>query len=81
MKINYKKIQNYIDRAAKIFDKYPREYFAFLFFLVFGLFLIYKVFYYTIIEYDFYRNLADRQQKSETSIPVTRGNIYSNNEK
>lgn len=81
MKINYKQIKIYIDKSLKIFDKYPREYFAFLFFLLFWIFLIYKVFYYTIIEYDFYRHLADRQQKSETSIPVTRWNIYSNNEK
>jgi cell division protein FtsI/penicillin-binding protein 2 len=72
MKINYKKIKIYTDKFVKIFDKYPREYFAFLFFLMCGLFLIYKVFYYTVLNYDFYKSMADNQQKSETSIPVTR---------
>lgn len=80
MKINYKKIKIYTDKFVKIFDKYPREYFAFLFFLMCGLFLIYKVFYYTVLNYDFYKSMADNQQKSETSIPVTRWNIYSNND-
>lgn len=79
--MKYKKFKQEIDKFLKIFDKYPREYFAFLFFLLFWIFLIYKAFYYTIVEYNFYKGLADRQQKSATSIPVTRWNIYSNNEK
>ncbi|MDD4151992.1 MAG: penicillin-binding transpeptidase domain-containing protein, partial [Candidatus Gracilibacteria bacterium] len=69
------------DKYLQIFDKYPREYFVFIFFFIFAVVIISKVFDYTVSKYSFYKDLADRQQKTQTSIPVTRGSIYSNNDK
>ncbi len=66
-----------LDNFLKIFDKYPRVYYVFGFFIVFLLLIISKVFSYTVVNYDFYKDLADKQQIWEVKIPVTRWNIYS----
>lgn len=82
IKPNFMKIRKInFDKYLQIFDKYPREYFVFIFFFIFATIIILKVFDYTVSRYDFYKNLADRQQKTQTSIPVTRWSIYSNNDR
>jgi len=49
-----------------------------MFFLAF-LIIISKVFSYTVLNYDYYKNLALKQQIWKVEIPVTRWNIYTEN--
>lgn len=65
------------DKFFNLFDVYPREYFVIGFFLLFSFFIISTVFSYTVVNNEFYKWLADKQQLSEVKIPVTRGTIYS----
>lgn len=48
-----------------------------MFFFLFFLYIIWNIFAYTVLSYDFYRWLADKQQISTQKVPVTRGAIYS----
>lgn len=48
----------------------------FFFFFLFAV-LIWKMFSYTVLNYDFYTKLADKQQIWTFSVPVNRGLIYS----
>lgn len=73
----HKKYNNYIEDFLKIFDKYPREYIMLAFFVIFSLFIISKVFSYTVLNHDYYKWLADKQQLWQIEIPVNRGTIYS----
>jgi stage V sporulation protein D (sporulation-specific penicillin-binding protein) len=66
-----------LEEFFKLFDIYPREYFIIGFFLLFSFSIVSTVFSYTVLNNDFYKSLADKQQLSEVSIPVTRGTIYS----
>ncbi len=75
--MNPRKQKTPIDTFFEIFDKYPREYFVFLFFIIFFLAIIWKTFSYTVLNYSFYSNLAHEQQVWEVEVPVTRGTIYS----
>lgn len=47
------------------------------FFFIFWIIIIWKMFSYTVINYDFYKALADKQQIWEVIVPVTRWKIYS----
>ena len=76
--MNKKKQQNFIDNFFDIFEIYPREYFVAGFFILFFFLIIWNVFAYTVVDYDFYEELAYNQQVWEVKIPVTRGTIYSN---
>ncbi len=49
-----------------------------VFFLAF-LIIISKVFSYTVLNYDYYKELANKQQIWKVEIPVTRWNIYTKN--
>lgn len=71
------KRKSFLNNLFYRFDNYPRHYFVFWFFIIFFFFIIWKVFSYTVLNYDFYKNLADKQQYWKVSIPVTRWNIYS----
>ncbi len=68
-----------IKRIKKFFRKTPREYIIFGFFIFWALIIIFKVFSYTIINYHYYKKLANKQQIWKVEIPVTRWNIYSLN--
>ena len=57
--------------------KYERVHLIIAFFLVFCLLIVWKMFSYTVLEYTFYKNLADNQQIWKVVVPVTRGTIYS----
>lgn len=59
------------------FDRYPREYFVISFFAIFYFAIIWETFSYTVINHDFYDELAYNQQVWEVEIPVTRWSIYS----
>ncbi len=69
--------QNILEQAFAIFDRYPRHYFIFGFFVLFFLHIVWHTFSYTVINYDFYKNLADNQQIATQKVPVTRWTIYS----
>jgi cell division protein FtsI/penicillin-binding protein 2 len=43
--------------------------------------IIQALFSFTVLNHDYYKNLADQQQTSQTKTPTTRGAIYSANEK
>ena len=64
-----------------IFDKYPREFIVFGFFILSALIVIGQVFILTIIEHDKFKELALNQQMWEVSLPIKRWSIYSNNAK
>jgi len=68
-----------LKKIRKFFRKLPREYIVFWFFVIWAFITVSKVFSYTILNYDFYKNLANKQQIWKVEIPVTRWNIYSNN--
>lgn len=48
-----------------------------IFFIIFLLFIIQKLFSYTVLNFDFYTQLADSQQIWKVIVPVNRGTIYS----
>lgn len=60
-----------------IFERYPREYFVIAFFLLFFFAIVLESFSYTVINYTFYHQLAEKQQTWELEIPVTRWSIYT----
>lgn len=47
------------------------------FFVIFCFFIIVKLFSYTVLNYDFYTELADNQQIWEVTLPVNRWTIFS----
>gem|GEM_PF-6968903 len=57
-----RKNKDYFAIIIKFFDKYPREYYLVALFIFAALIIIYSVFSYTVINYDFYKKLADKQQ-------------------
>jgi len=66
-----------LKKIRKFFKKLSREQIIFTFFILWGLIIMFKVFSYTILNYEFYKKLADKQQIWKVDIPVTRWNIYS----
>lgn len=68
--LNNKQIKSFIKKCSKI-------HIIASFFLLFWLVIIFKIFSYTVLDYDFYKNLADKQQIWKVTVPVTRGSIYS----
>jgi len=71
------KRQNKLEQIFAIFDRYPRHYFIFGFFVLFFVYIVWNVFSYTVLSYDFYSKLADNQQIATQKVPVTRWTIYS----
>jgi cell division protein FtsI/penicillin-binding protein 2 len=49
-------------------------------FAVFGMYIVWTTFKFTVLEHQYYRGLADKQQTITVKNPVSRGTIYSNNE-
>jgi len=66
-----------LERFFSFFDKYPREYFIFGFFVFFALANAWTTLSYTVFDYDFYKNLAEKQQLGVVSNPSSRGTIFS----
>jgi cell division protein FtsI/penicillin-binding protein 2 len=53
--------------------------YVFFAFFAFGLFIIWTTFRYTVLDFHYYKALADKQQTTVVKNPVSRGTIYSNN--
>ncbi len=49
-------------------------------FVAFGLLILWTTFKYTVLEVDYYKGLADKQQTITVKNPVSRGTIYSSND-
>lgn len=64
-------------RIIKSIKKFTKIHFIASFFIIFSLFIVWKMFSYTVINHSFYQNLADKQQIWEVTVPVTRWTIYS----
>ncbi len=66
------------NKSLKSFmNKWNKIHVIATFFLIFWLIIISKIFSYTVIEHEFYKTLADKQQIWQVVVPVTRWNIYS----
>lgn len=76
IKIKTKQLKLYNIIIKKISNFNEKNY-IFLFFLLATLIIIWKLFSYTILNNDFYTQLADNQQIWEITVPVTRWTIYS----
>lgn len=61
----------------QLLEGIPREYFVYIFFIFFSLYILWTAFSYTVLDYSFYNQLANKQQTGAISIPVTRGNVYA----
>jgi cell division protein FtsI/penicillin-binding protein 2 len=68
-----------IKKVKRFLKRLTREQIVFWFFILWALIIMSKVFSYTILNYDFYKELADKQQIWKVEIPVTRWDIYSSN--
>ncbi len=66
-----------IQKLLKKLDSINRLYFVAWFFVLFCLFIVSKIFQYTVFDKSFYAELADNQQIWEVTVPVTRWSIYS----
>ena len=66
-----------INNALKNLKFVKRELVVFIFFFVAFLIIISKIFSYTVLNYDYYKDLANKQQIWKVEIPVTRWNIYA----
>jgi stage V sporulation protein D (sporulation-specific penicillin-binding protein) len=75
-----KKLNHFINllliRASQV-DRVRMVFFAFA---SFALLIIWTTFKYTVIEHDYYKALADKQQMMTVKNPVSRGTVYSNND-
>lgn len=70
------KHKNYFDLIVYKLNKYDRKNLIFVFFIIFCSFLVIELFSYTVINFNFYQSLADKQQIWEVVVPVTRWTIY-----
>jgi stage V sporulation protein D (sporulation-specific penicillin-binding protein) len=64
-------------KVKRLLLKCDRRNFILFFFILFSLMIVWKMFVYTVMNYSFYRDLADKQQIWKVTVPVTRGTIYS----
>lgn len=76
-----KRYYQIVIKITHFLQKYPREYYVFIFFGLFLSAIIIKLFSFTVINSEYYKALALRQQTSKTLVQVSRWNIYSSNEK
>lgn len=72
--MNNKKL---IDNILNKIEKYDRKNIIIIFFIVFVLWIIIKMFSYTVFHYKFYKTLADKQQIWNVIVPVNRWTLYS----
>lgn len=72
-----KRRKDFIYDSVDKINKIPKEYYVVAFFLLFFLTITIKVFSYTVLNYDFYQDLANKQQVWEVELPVTRWSVYS----
>lgn len=74
-----KKINHFLDFLITYFSTINRVRIVFFAFVLFAFIIIWTTFKYTVLEYSYYKELADKQQMVMVKNPVSRGTIYSNN--
>lgn len=67
-------------RIKYIFSRFDREYYIYAFFLIFAFFIVLQLFSFTVINHDYYKTLASKQQNFSEKELVSRWNIYSSND-
>lgn len=75
-----KKINHFIDFLIVRLSRIERTRMVFFAFAFFAFIIVWIAFKYTVLEYDYYKGLADKQQIVTVKNPVSRGTVYSNNE-
>lgn len=75
-----KKLSHFIEFLLARLAHIDRVRIVFLAFAFFACVIIWTIFKYTVLEYSYYKDLADKQQIVTVKNPVSRGTIYSNNE-
>jgi len=75
-----KKINHFLEFVMIRLSHIDRVRMVFFVFLFFALIIIWIGFKYTVLEYPYYKGLANKQQVMTIKNPVSRGTIYSNNE-
>lgn len=75
-----KKINHLLNFLIARFSSIDRVRVVFFAFALFAFLIIWTAFKYTVLEYPYYKGLADKQQMVTVKNPVSRGTIYSNNE-
>lgn len=71
------KKEQLLNFVIKKLESYPRYYYVFWFFIFSFFIIVLNIFNYTVKDYDFYRDLADKQQIWAVKVPVTRWTIFS----
>ena len=74
-----KKLNQFIESLIIRLSHIERIRVVFVVFALFALLIIWTTFKYTVLEYAYYKGLADKQQMMTVKNPVSRGTIYSNN--
>ncbi|MDQ1343356.1 MAG: hypothetical protein QG650_75 [Patescibacteria group bacterium] len=72
--------RHFLERAHSAISRADRIEVAAYVFFAYALFIIWTTFKYSVLQYDYYRDLADKQQTVTVKNPVSRGTIYSQNE-
>jgi cell division protein FtsI/penicillin-binding protein 2 len=75
-----KKINHFLNFLIIRLSAIDRVRIVFFAFAIFAFIIIWTTFKYTVLEYTYYKGLADKQQMVTVKNPVSRGTIYSNNE-
>ncbi|MBP8016591.1 penicillin-binding protein 2 [Candidatus Gracilibacteria bacterium] len=75
-----KNIAYYLSVLIKNLENLDRVKIVFFLFIIFAFVIIFYSFKYSVLEYDYYKTLADKQQTIEVKNSVNRGTIYSNND-
>ncbi|MFA6091006.1 MAG: penicillin-binding transpeptidase domain-containing protein, partial [Candidatus Gracilibacteria bacterium] len=73
------KINHFINFLIIRFSHLDRVRMVFFGFVLFAILIIWTAFKYTVLEYTYYKDLADKQQTMTVKNPVSRGTISSNN--
>lgn len=67
-------------KIKHFFSRFEREHYIYVFFFIFGFFIVLELFSFTVINHEYYKDLALKQQTSAKKEPVSRWNIYSSND-
>lgn len=73
-------LRHFFDRAFAALARADRIEIAAYLFFTYALFIVWTTFKYSVLEYDYYKGIADKQQTVTVKNPVSRGTIYSNND-
>ncbi|MDD2486978.1 MAG: penicillin-binding protein 2 [Candidatus Gracilibacteria bacterium] len=79
-KILKKDLPYHLNILLKKIEHFDRQKVVFYSFAFFSFIIISTAFKYSVTDYEYYKNLADRQQTTIIKNPVSRGTIYSNND-